>query len=591
MVTKYTIRRSFLVFLLSLLIIGIESCSLFKTQAVRIHSSKSKKEQNFEKKQIDYRFLLYNGLRQKMLGNYQLAEQYFSKCIETFPLRATPYYELAQLSYQQKKYSEALHYAEKAHHLAPKNKWMHELVIRLYEGYNQLAKTEKELEIIIKNNPSNIPYYFELANVYTLRQKYNDALKIYDKIETMQGVNEETSIKKEEIYIQRKEYDKAIAEINKLIRYYPDNWAYYGLLGDIYTLQNQYDKALKSYRTVLANDSSIAKTYLSMAQMYLQKKDTANSFAAIDSAFCSLSVDLERKLSITYSYMRFYEGRTEYQHYLEQMIQDLVKTYPKNPKVHILQADYLMRHKKYKEAREALRLAKEDKQNVYAYWQQLIYLDAQLNDNKSMYADAKDAIDLFPNIAELYWYGGLGAYFTNRYRETVNLLNKGLELPKDSSILIRITDYYMYLGEAYYHLKDKDSAYYYFDLALQDDSTNYMLMNNYSYYLALDSTNLDKALMMSKKVILKNPKNATYLDTYAWVLYKHGDYQEALKYIKQAMANSEKQGVAFLEHYGDILYRLGRHEEALQEWKNARAIGKGSPYLDLKIKNGKLIEK
>jgi len=74
-------------------------------------------------------------------------------------------------------------------------------------------------------------------------------------------------------------------------------------------------------------------------------------------------------------------------------------------------------------------------------------------------------------------------------------------------------------------------------------------------------------------------------------LYKHGDYQEALKYIKQAMANSEKQGVAFLEHYGDILYRLGRHEEALQEWKNARAIGKGSPYLDLKIKNGKLIEK
>lgn len=60
-------------------------------------------------------------------------------------------------------------------------------------------------------------------------------------------------------------------------------------------------------------------------------------------------------------------------------------------------------------------------------------------------------------------------------------------------------------------------------------------MNNYAYYLSEMEIQLDKAEEMISNVIQLEPSNATYLDTYAWVLFKRGKYMEALFIIEQAM--------------------------------------------------------
>jgi tetratricopeptide (TPR) repeat protein len=95
---------------------------------------------------------------------------------------------------------------------------------------------------------------------------------------------------------------------------------------------------------------------------------------------------------------------------------------------------------------------------------------------------------------------------------------------------------------------------------------------------------------MSGKVVQANPDNPTYLDTYAWVLFKRGNYQLAKFYIETAIGNGGSENGVLVEHYGDILYKLGEKEKAIENWKKAQLLGDGSDVLGQKIKESRFIE-
>jgi Tfp pilus assembly protein PilF len=63
---------------------------------------------------------------------------------------------------------------------------------------------------------------------------------------------------------------------------------------------------------------------------------------------------------------------------------------------------------------------------------------------------------------------------------------------------------------------------------------------------------------MSYKTIKAEPKNSTYLDTYAWILYMEKRYAEAKIYIEQAVQNlDEKQdNSVILEHADKIKLKI-----------------------------------
>ena len=95
---------------------------------------------------------------------------------------------------------------------------------------------------------------------------------------------------------------------------------------------------------------------------------------------------------------------------------------------------------------------------------------------------------------------------------------------------------------------------------------------------------------MSATTIEKEPKNVTYLDTYAWILYKLERYKDAKKWMEKVFSYDKyPQGINF-EHYGDILYKLGDTEKAVQNWKKAKKLGGTSEFIDQKIKDEKIYE-
>lgn len=92
---------------------------------------------------------------------------------------------------------------------------------------------------------------------------------------------------------------------------------------------------------------------------------------------------------------------------------------------------------------------------------------------------------------------------------------------------------------------------------------------------------------MSAKTVELEPKNSTYLDTYAWILYQQESYTLAKFYIERAvdnLSNEEEHGVV-LEHYGDILWMTRDDEKAMQFWKKSYESGNKTDDLKKKIDN------
>ena len=129
--------------------------------------------------------------------------------------------------------------------------------------------------------------------------------------------------------------------------------------------------------------------------------------------------------------------------------------------------------------------------------------------------------------------------------------------------------------------KKYKSAFTYYDQSLEFDPANAMTQNNYAYYLALTNGDLRKAERLISDAVKSDPKNATYLDTYAWVLFMRQDYRSAKFYQERAI--DIDSDMVILEHYGDILFALGEVDEAMRWWQKSLDAGNESAILKEKI--------
>ena len=90
---------------------------------------------------------------------------------------------------------------------------------------------------------------------------------------------------------------------------------------------------------------------------------------------------------------------------------------------------------------------------------------------------------------------------------------------------------------------------------------------------------------MSRKTIEAEPDNATYLDTYAWILYLMGKADEAKPLFKRAMLYGGKDSPVILDHYAEVLYELEEYDMAFIYWNMALQKNRDDiPGLEEKVK-------
>jgi tetratricopeptide (TPR) repeat protein len=139
----------------------------------------------------------------------------------------------------------------------------------------------------------------------------------------------------------------------------------------------------------------------------------------------------------------------------------------------------------------------------------------------------------------------------------------------------RLNDmFYFQLGATSERLGDYAQAEKYFEKSLQLAPDSPETLNYLGYMWADNGEKLDLARDYIAKALKSEPKNAAYLDSMAWVLFKQNQPKPALDYVLKAVQYSEEDDATLFEHLGDIYNALGQKDKARQAWKKSISLEK-----------------
>lgn len=555
------------------------------THSKKTSTTKTSNSNSVDPSKFTYYFI--EGCKERMKGNFELAEKLFTECFKIDPNSAAVMYEMANIKKYNGQNDIALKYSKECALQDPKNEWYQLLYIECLHNTKQYSQAADVYAKLVKNYPNRPDFYEGLAAEYMYAQNFEKSFKIYEELETKFGQNEAFTLNKIKILKTLNKKSEAEIELKKLIKLNPSEIKYYTYLAEFYMETGQNEKVLVVYQDALKVEPSNPIIHLALADYYKVINDKENFYKEIKIAFENPDLDIETKQKILVSYYELSEENPIYQKEANELCEIMLRMHPKASESHSLKADFLFRDKKIKEARDEYEIAVQLDKGKFGNWNQLMYIESELNENKKLEEHSSEAMELFPNQPTPFFFSGIANIQLKNYQKAVESLNEGVEFVYKDKVLL--TQFYYNLGDAYNYLKEYEKSDKAFDDALKVDPDNSVVLNNYAYYLSIRKDKLEKAEKFSRRSNEIAPNNRSYIDTYGWILYQLGKYTEAEIWLARAVKMGAKNAV-ILEHYGDVLFKLNKISDAVYYWKEAKLNGKDSELLDKKITDKKLYE-
>lgn len=540
-----------------------------------------------EHRKFDYYFL--EAVRLKEKGNYDAAFNMYEHCLDIDPNSATVLYELSQFYMFLKQPERALVALKKTVQVAPGNFWYWQTLAAYYQARGDINKAIEVYEKMSIQFPAREEPLMALIDLYNHTQNYPAVIHTLNLLEEKSGKNEQISMEKFRIYFTMGNDKKAFKEIENLAQEYPNDMRYLIILGDVYLNNGKIQEAYNTYQKVLSEEPDNTLALLSLATYYDKTEQPEKYREQLDRILLNKKVDSSAKLTI----MRQLIGKSEQTDRDSTKIISLFDSILKEPQedaqIPMLYAQYLISKKMEKASIPVLHKVLElDPENVPARLQLLSYTFKD-NDYATAIKICEPALEYSPEIIEFYYYLGMAYYQANRQDDALKTYEKGLQKVTDKTNNLLISDFYSIIGDLYQAKEMKEKAYAAYDSALVYNPDNIGALNNYAYFLSAEKKDLDRAEEMSYKTIKAEPKNETFLDTYAWILFEKGKYTEAKIYIDNAMQNGGDKSSEVVEHCGDIYFMNGEKKKAFEYWQKALDMGSTSKFLPKKINQKKYI--
>lgn len=544
-----------------------------------------KKAQLSEEQRINFERNFINAEKEKMVLNYDEALKLFKACLLIDPASDAVYYNIAELYLNKKLYADAEENIRKAINLNKENIWYHKLLGEIYEN-NKAYEKAAEVALFLSTKEDKVPYLIQAAMLYERARNYPKAISALDKAEKETGINEEIITRKEQLYLASNKLDKAIGEMQKLCKAYPDNMRYQVLLAELYLANNKTKEGLALYAEVQKKDPGNGYAAFALGDYYHANGDQNKWFEMMKIGMASDDVEVKSKLRMMVVFISA-KPFEDTQSKSQELADILILANPNESSSYLIKGDLYLEERKFSEAHQQYEKAIALEPAILVAWQQMVFCSGQMNNSAQLQKDCASAIEYFPNELSFYFYHSVASMQLKQYDKAVWSARKGLELADDDKE--SRVQFYATMGDAYHYLKNNsacDSAY---EQALMLDSNNVYALNNYAYFLSLRKIKLDRADAMSKKSIELDPGNASYYDTYGWILYQKKEYAKAKEYIEKSL-EKEPENAEVIEHLGDVYYQMNQKDKALEHWKKAKEKGSGTEFLDRKIKEGKLYE-
>lgn len=541
-----------------------------------------------QQRKYDYFFL--EAMRLKEKKDYASAFGLLQHCLDIHPNAASALYEVSQYYMFLRQVPQGQEALEKAVANAPDNYWYSQGLASLYQQQNELDKAVTLLEQMVVRFPAKQDPLFNLLDLYGRQEKYDEVISTLNRLEKRMGKNEQLSMEKFRIYLQMKDDKKAFQEIESLVQEYPMDMRYQVILGDVYLQNGKKQEAYDVYQKVLAAEPDNPMAIFSMASYYKQTGQEELYQQQLDTLLLNKKVTPDTKVGVMRQMIVENEQADKDSTQIIALFDRIMKQEQDDPQIPMLYAQYLLSKNMEAESVPVLEQVVDLDPTNKAARMMLIGAAVKKEDYKQIIKVCEPGIEATSDALEFYYYLAVAYNQAEKPDSVISICKRALEHTTADSKKETVSEFYSILGDMYHTQKQMKEAYAAYDSALVYNPSNIGALNNYAYYLSVERRDLDKAEEMSYKTVKAEPNNATYLDTYAWILFEKGNYAEARIYIDNAMkSEGGDESDVIVEHCGDIYYMTGDVDGALTYWKKALEMGSESKTLKQKIEKKKYI--
>ncbi|MFN5844343.1 MAG: tetratricopeptide repeat protein [Flavobacteriia bacterium] len=557
-------------------LVFLSACGSFK--------NKGKETKEFSAMEYPYIEAFHEGIRLKTRGQITEAITMFEKCLAMKQDDDAVYYALSELYLMKSEPIRSVEYIQKAAKLDPKNIWYIQELAYMYVEQGNNSEAVKNFELLVKEQPQNVEWLYGYAECLVKVGKVAEAIKALDRTEDQIGVYPDLSIQKFKLYVQIKQPEKGIQEIEAARKIFPDDPSLLATLVDYYFQTGKEVRAVSLLEDLVKATPENGRAHLALADVYRQQGKQAEAYVELKKAFTCDDVELDTKMKIL---INIHESSYKIDPEVYELVELLVIQFPLEAKAHSIRGDYMLRAEKEDEALKSYKEALKYDKKQYPIWNQVLIMEYQRTQFEELYADSKVCLEYFPTVATVYLLNGVGAVQTKRFDEAINVLETGKELVVNDKALE--SEMFGQLGEAYFQKNNIAEGKTNYDKALKLDPKSALLKNNYAYRLALARTDLEKALTMIDEVLKEGSESAHYLDTKGFVLFQQNKFAEAMQLFEKAFALRSNDKI-ITEHIGDGYLKTGNKEKAVEYWKKARELGSTNKNLDKKIEKKEYYE-
>ena len=541
---------------------------------------------------LSYDAFFLEAMVQRQKGNHDATFDLLQHCIKLNPQASEAYYYLAQYYQMLRNDSLAQQCYLKAAELEPDNPTFLETVAQSYIRQQDYAKAIKVVEQLYNQDKSREELLEMLFELYQQTDDTDKAIATLNRIEANEGKSERLSFAKSEIYTKMGNKAAAIAEMKTLADQYPNDLNYKGMYADMLLRNDEEERALGLYNEILAEEPGNTHAQVSLRSYYRVQGETEKVDSITELILLNKNTTTDQRIYLMRQVVADSERTDGDSTRVLALFHKMLAQPQQNDDIATLCAAYMDLKKMPQDSVKAmlqtvLRIAPDNA----AARLQLVSYAWDRKDHDEVISLCQEARQYNPEEMAFYYYQGMAYYQKENHDKALEAFQNGISVINEESNPAIVSDFYAVMGDLLHQKGMAREAFEAYDSCLQWKDDNVMCLNNYAYYLSEMNEQLDKAEEMSYKTIKAEPKSATYLDTYAWILFMQQRYSEAKIYIDQALQNDSDSSAVITEHAGDIYILNKEPERAVELWQQALKKDPQNKLLARKIRQRKYIKK
>ncbi len=540
----------------------------------------------------EYDILFHEAMLQRQKGNLDAAFDLLVRCSELRPDASETWFFLAQAYSDLGDKKREREYCERAHQLEPTNVTYMERLASTYIDNDQYADAIVVMEQLYDIDKSREELLQALFSLYTQQKDYEKAIHTIDRMELIDGPTERTALTKTRLYIEQNDAANAIRETKKLTDLHPSDLRYRTLYANTLLVTDHEEQAYGVLQQILAEEPRNLSAQQVMRNYYIRTGDGERADSVNHAILLNPSASVEDKANQLRQLIIETAQEGGDSTVVLDLFDEILQQPDPSPDLAEMKAAYM----------QLLGMPRDSVASAYEYVLQLApdQASARLRLVQQAWEDEDDeriislcqtARQYNPEEMAFYYYQGMAYYRQENTDLALEAFQNGINVINEESIPEIVSDFYAVMGDLLHQKGREAEAFNAYDSCLVWKQDNIGCLNNYAYYLSLKGTRLDEAEAMSYKAVKAEPNNATYLDTYAWILFVQKRYAEARIYMEKTLQNDSLPDPVVLEHAGDIYALCGDTDAAMAQWQKALEKAPDNKLLRRKIKKKRYIKK